>query len=215
MTMNNPEPPKPDALGTEERLPDVRGTLLKPKRPRFRFQFSLRTLLIVVLVLGVVFGWIGSRLQRARDNRQTIAKIRSLGGAPTLVPDFCGPADGPSWLEELFHDPGVVRGVAGVGPAASGHPVEFGDAGLEYVKELTGLRALILNKTQVTDAGLEHLKELTDLRFLDLTSNTQITDLGLEHLEELTSLEWLNLSETQVTDAGLEHLKELANLREL
>ena len=35
----------------------------KPKR--CRYQLRVRMLLIAVLVLGVFFGWLGSRLQRA------------------------------------------------------------------------------------------------------------------------------------------------------
>jgi glucose-6-phosphate dehydrogenase assembly protein OpcA len=67
MMMNESDSPKP-----EERRP---------------FQFSLRTLLIAVLVLGVFFGWLASRLQRAAGHRQaaadvrkTEAEIRRLGG---------------------------------------------------------------------------------------------------------------------------------------
>jgi hypothetical protein len=79
---------------------------------------------------------------------------------------------------------------------------------------LTNLRGLDLTDSEVTDAGLEHLKELSGLSSLYL-SGTQISDAGLEHLSELSSLEVLFLVDTQITDAGLEHLRGLTNLREL
>jgi hypothetical protein len=48
-----------------------------PPKPKGRwYQFRLRTLLLVRLVLGVLFGWIGSRLQRARENREAVAASR-------------------------------------------------------------------------------------------------------------------------------------------
>ena len=177
-----------------------------PPKPKLRwYQFSLRTLLVFVLVAGVGFGWIGARLQRARNNRQARAMIRSLGGEPASPVCPC-PSKSPSWLNGVLRDPGAVRCV-------DGHS-KFGDAGLEYVKELPNLQLLDINGGRVTDAGLKHLEGLTSLQTLSL-AHAQITDAGLVQLKGLNNLESLNLSGTQVTDAGLEHLRGLVTLETL
>ena len=53
---------------------------------------------------------------------------------------------------------------------------QFTDAGLEYLGNLTGLRALIvmpaLRKSPITDAGLAYLKNLTELEELSLYGTT-------------------------------------------
>ena len=177
-----------------------------PKPRRRWLQFSLRTLLVLMLVFGCGFGWFAHEVQQARAQREAVKAIEELGG---MV--YCEPASG-----------GMIRNRSGLGREVAGGRLVWGrsgyretqvtDAGLVHLRGLTQLRLLYLNNTQVTDAGLAHLRGLTQLQELDLAS-TQVTDAGLEHLRGLTQLEWLNLDSTQVTDAGLEHLRGLTQLQ--
>lgn len=45
-----------------------------------RFRFSLRTLLIVVVVLGVVLGWFAFKMRKAERQRKAVEAIREAGG---------------------------------------------------------------------------------------------------------------------------------------
>ena len=47
-----------------------------PKPKRRWYQFSLRTLMLLVLAVGMVFGWIGIRMRRAHTNRESVAEVR-------------------------------------------------------------------------------------------------------------------------------------------
>jgi hypothetical protein len=48
-----------------------------PPNPKRRWcQFSLRTLMLLVLAGGMVFGWIGIRMRRAHTNRESVAEVR-------------------------------------------------------------------------------------------------------------------------------------------
>jgi hypothetical protein len=58
-----------------------------------------------------------------------------------------------------------------------------------------------LGKTSITDAGLAYVKPLTGLVQLHL-EQTKITDKGLAQLKGLTSLTYLNLYGCAITDAG-------------
>jgi hypothetical protein len=179
---------------------------------RRRFQFSLRSLLVFVLLCAVVSSWFAVRMKQAREQREVLEIIVvRLGG--TIVYDhweMVGPAlpraaSSRKLLGADFFSDVFLLYLDGT---------QVTDAGLEHLKGLTALQGLSLDGTQVTDAGLEHLKGLTALQGLYL-DGTQVTDAGLEHLKGLTALQWLYLDGTQVTDAGLEHLKGLTALQEL
>jgi hypothetical protein len=175
-------------------------------------------MLVFVLVAGIGFGWLGTRLQRARKNRQAFAK---LGADCDEIRKLRGMVwsqridHGPSWLDNLLDDPGKFRVFSVEGYAG------FGDEGLTYLKKLSNLPvandrevlwfSLKLDGSQVTDVGLGHIKELVCINRLDL-SDTQVTDAGLVHLEGLTNLRDLSLRGTQVSDAGLAHLQGLTDL---
>jgi len=186
-------------------------TTQPPKPKRRWYQFSMRTLLVVMLLLVVSVGSIGVRLNRAQKNRERIAteqaaileaatKNKNLDGRV-----FFETSLDRHWLDELFDDPADdwYCGFSG--------NITFGDAQVRYLKELPRLQNVYLYKTKVTNAGLQELKGLTEVWRLVLPK-TGVTDAGLEHLKGLPSLRRLYLVDANITDAGLEHLQELANL---
>ncbi len=68
------------------------------------------------------------------------------------------------------------------------------------------IEGLFLNGSNISDAGLERLKDLTGLVQLSLVE-TNISDKGLEHLKGLTKLQNLSLDRTLVSEAGALRLK--------
>ena len=173
-------------------------TTTQPPKPKRRwYQFSLRTLLVVMAVSCVAFAWIGVRMHRARGNREesavrrrlchdavaeVVAEIEKLSGVVTVWQVELRPQ---TWLEMRFDDPGDPDDPVGVWKVTF---VNF-------------------DRTKVADADLDGLKGLTDLEALDL-GGTQVTDVGLEHLIELTHLQHLNLTGTNVTNAGVKKLQQ-------
>ena len=195
------------------------------------YQFSLLSLLIVMLVSCFGFAWIGSRMRQAKENRhrvaaveETVATIEKLGGTVTSEYKDLRPQ---TWLETKFDDPGGAHdpvGVVKVTKVRFGHTM--GDylsgvsyhidatAGLEQLDGLTDLQTLNLAGNEVTDAGLRHVKAMTNLRSLNL-GFTKVTDAGLKDIRDLTRLTELVLHDTDITDDGLRYLKGLKVLREL
>lgn len=68
----------------------------RPAKPKLRwYQFSLRSLLIAILMLGVFFGWLGGKVQRIRSERNAVAEIQSIGGI--VYYGYCGSVGGGPW----------------------------------------------------------------------------------------------------------------------
>ncbi len=172
---------------------------------RRRFQFSILSLLILMVVVAMACGWLAAERQRARKHREVLEKIASLG-----VVDYdydLAPLDNetqrePPWLRRLLGDDPLahVMVVDIRGSAVS-------DAEIEDLEGMARLVLLRLDGTAVGDAGLERLRGMTRLQYLDL-SGTKVSDAGLQHLRGLTNLLDLNLSGTKVSDAGVRDLKK-------
>ena len=214
----------------------------RTSHPWRRFlRFSVRGLIVSVLVIG---GWLGWTVRNARIQRAAVAAVENAGGIVFYDLELTkgelilgGKPWMPLWLVDLigldylvgvtqvhlnpmrttssFNDADIER-LAGMTKLSvlniSGTKVS--DAGLAHLSALTNLSKLDLWGTGVTHAGLAHLKGLTKLTFLDLGA-TKVSDSGLVHLNGLTNLSKLNLSGTQVTDAGLVHLKGLTKLSQV
>ena len=177
-------------------------------------RFTVRGLIVFVIVVGAGLGWI---VRQAHIQRDAVAAIRKAGGTVAY-----------NW--ELDHGKkipggrpwGTSRLVEFVGVDFFGHVTDVNlewssvpaDTVLAEVGRLNRLQELRLYGETVTDAGLVHLKGLTNLSFLGL-EGAQVTDAGLVHPGGLTKLSELWLEDTQVTDAGLVHLKGLTNLSTL
>ncbi len=182
---------------------------------RWRFQFGVRSLVVLVVAVAVPCSWLTVKLREAERQRKAVEAIGKAGWAVmyeyqldetgVVILEREGEPPLPAWLplgEDLFFD---VLAVVGY------DFTEVGDIALENVKGLKKLKGLSLSDTQITDTGLVHLDGLTDLTSLEL-ADTEITDAGLVHLKRLKKLRVLSLYRAPVTDAGLKHLKGLPNL---
>jgi Leucine Rich repeat len=211
------------------------------RRPWWRFiRFSLRGLIVIVLVIGGSLGWI---VHGARVQSEAVAAIEKAGGVVSyewegeslICPSPSKRGSGhwvPRWIVKLVgidyfdHVSGVALSDEDSAAALS-HLRDLPhikrlflmgpcltDDELLNLEGLHRLEFLCLRGSNVTDAGMKRVKNLSSLAELDL-DRTRISDAGLAELEPLSSLWNLSLVETNVGDAGLAHLKELAGLRHL
>jgi hypothetical protein len=202
-----------------------------PKLNRRRFQYSLRGLLLFVLLASALMAWFGARWRVARQQREAVAVIRALGGEvfydyeERYLTRANGPArpggwpepPGPAWARSLlgvdfFADAVEVHRGARSTPYQGFFPIT--GAWLEPVARLPRLEVLNLDKCHISDAGLAKLGSITRLRRLEFVF-TDITDADLGKIEGLSQLEELDLCWAGVTDGGLAHLQTLTRLRTL
>jgi internalin A len=217
-------------------MPSQPKSVSHPRRRNLRI--SVRTLIVVVLLIGGCLGWI---VRSARIQRDPVAAIHGAGGSFTYdweLKDGKSIPGGKPWAPRWLTDLIGVDFFGHVTTARFPWWDEYGDAAIEQVGWLTQLEELRIEldvggeegrahmegpanaavlgfgRITVAEAGLAHLDGLKNLSVLSLTGHP-VTDAGLAHLKGLTKLTKLDLSETQVSDAGLEHLKGLTNLTEL
>ena len=190
------------------------------------YQFSLRSLMIFVLVCGVLLGWSGTFFLRLHQQREAVSRIRGLGG---LVQydyqwregnlDYHASPPGPKVLRMMLGDDAFAH-VAKVNFCCQDfssfnscvNPLKYAD--LKALEALHDLDTLGILDSNIGDEGLQHLAALGRLRALDLES-PKIGDQGLEHLRGLTNLRIFKLSRGKFSDKGIEQLKGLKNLESL
>lgn len=211
-----------------------------PTRRRRWFQFSLRTLLILLTVSAV---WLGYFVERARTQREVVKALRGKGRMyyrhwltgqriETLrsLPE-------PDWLRRLvgneyFFRPHYVV-VDAAGPILdrlreidSIQAITVADGGpitSEHVGAIAGIRSLTkVNLGQMVQfpllsfdgSTLDRLADLPHLKAIDLDALT-INDDDLTRLARVKQLERLQIFRGQVTHAGLRHLTALPRLTRL
>jgi hypothetical protein len=181
-----------------------------PKPTRLRFQFSLRTLLVLITLSAVLCSSVavGVKMRQVNREREVEATVKRWHGQVVW-----SEPSGPTWLLSLLggdcvgHIETVSIGYPHVYDSILGVQTPITDAGLEQLKGLSRLRKLRLDENRITDARLEQLKDLGQLEELSLCGNP-ITDAGLEQLRSLGRLQQLLLIETKCTDAGIKELQK-------
>ena len=128
-----------------------------------RFQFSLRTLLIVVLASAALLSWFVQRRDRAAAEA-AISQVLSKGG-------MIG-SDGHQVVTEVVF--AGQRGDVDVGAT-------IGDADLASLRAFPSLQKLDLTGRPITDAAVPSISRLKKLRLLRV-AGTKITDDGVFRL---------------------------------
>jgi len=209
---------------------------------RRRFQFGIRSLLVLTVVVAIPFSWLAVEMKAAREQGRLVNLIRTAGrqveydfqlDARLLFLANTQP-QGPKWLHsslgvDFFADIVLVgskpqMGFTGVSqlntttviPPANDHGTDIETAALlAIVKDWHRLRWLDLEATQTTDPDLENLRGLAELEWLSL-ENTQITDTGLKSVvATCPKLRRLDIGRTRVTDDGLQTVGKLTYLQSL
>jgi hypothetical protein len=198
------------------------------------YQYSLRTLLIIVTLFAFACSWFAVKMNQAKKQTEAVESLLKRGGIVGY--DYEINSDGvrirgamssiPAWLrkslgEDFFRTATSVnltikeltvdkKGLWDVNyPSSSFEITDLGP-----LEELGGIQYLHLEQTNAGDTDLKHLTTLNRLECL-LLAQTRITDTGLENLKGLKQLYTLDLSKTKVSDAGLEKLEGLTQLHNL
>lgn len=190
-------------------------TTRAPATKRRWFQYSLRTLLLLVLLVSVGMSWFAVKLERARRQRAAANAIVASHGRVYygFELDAAGkPVKGnlpfaPAWLRKYFGDD-LFNDVTAIEILT--------DEQLEQAKDFHELQALrFYCSARITDESLAHLEHMPRLRSLRFGANGNVTDVGLEHLQALHRLESLDIKYLRHSSRTLKRLETLPSLKEL
>jgi hypothetical protein len=184
---------------------------------------NLRTLMLLVLVVGGTLGWFSLQRQREARRKWVIATIQGSGSSVEF--------DGTGISRILWFGGSINPALLVQRPLTADELDALGscdrlrelamvasvmnDDGLAALSHDTLLEKLYCFKPKITDAGVKHLANLTSLKSLELLQVPELTDATLAHLAGLTSLEEITLSGTSITGSGLVHLARLGKLKSL
>ncbi len=198
------------------------------KLVRNRFQFSLASFLIAVLVLGAGLGTLISFLQRSQRQREAAARLESLGasirwqnqGEPGLkeylgrryFEDVIG-VDFLGWPNVTDEEIALLGDLPGLRDLSLfGH--RFTDENLRCLEGLAQLETLTITSVNVKGPGIRSLQGLSELRVLEFV-NSPLGDAEAEMLSRCTQLETLGVAYSHIGDDGVAHLKRLSSLKAL
>jgi hypothetical protein len=152
------------------------------------FQFSIRSLLVLVVVVAILCSWLTVERQDATKQWAAAAAIVKFGGSvlyeyqTVLYEDsvhksgspILGEPSSPSWLrnrlgQDFFHDVTTL--------------FVHSDDGLERPKGLPQLQKAYLVGSQITDKGVRNLEACVRLQKVYL-DHTQVTEEGVKRLQQ-------------------------------
>ena len=174
---------------------------------RWRFQYSIRSLLLLAVVVAVACGWLASDLQRAKRQHDSAGNLWANGGEVSYQ---IGPSatwgtlwqTHSDWLNARFGEDFFATAV---------EASATNDVASQYLGGLGDVKRLWLNSPAITDAALMNLQGLGRIESLNLRT-AAVSDAGLPRLQALGRLENLLLGQTNITDAGLEEIGRLRRL---
>jgi len=178
---------------------------------RLRFQFTIRTLLILTVAVALPFSWLAVEMKKARDQHDAVAAIVSGGGhvsydwqvdtnfgyIPNVQPSC------PSWLrgllgDDFFGEAVYVNFIGGLS--------QFAEARQGRLRCLNQVGKLMLfsNNGEATDADLKcltalpHLRELLCFTTRDSSLETQTLQQALPNCKVRVIFDIQNTPETPV-----------------
>lgn len=182
-----------------------------PKPKRRRYQFSLRTLMILILVIAVPCALLGRKIERKRRERAALKVIEECGGY--VIYDYQreeqggvkSEPPGPKWLRDMLGDDffGEVIGFSSQSAADDAEMARLKDA----LGELPYLKVVGMCAPDLTDSGLANFAGLTQIETLSFWASTKVSDAGLQHLERLSGLRSLQIG-GRFSDAAISDLHQ-------
>jgi hypothetical protein len=193
------------------------------KRPRLRwYQYSLRTLFLLTLIVSLLMSWHAVRMKRAKAQQKAVDAILAVNGWVQYDCQFDeqGNLDkgatgyGPAWLRKLL------------GPDYFDTTVDAAVETAEQMEAVNGLPRLKSLTIEVPPDKEDPLVRLRDIDGLEeLCIGGYATDAGLDHLRGLKHLRRLTLGlgystnglvlPKRIIGSGLAGLRSCPALREL
>lgn len=180
---------------------------------RRRLRFGLRSLLVLLTLICLWFGYYASQ---ATHRRQAIAHVAKLGGIiwQRQPASILNTSDSDTWWQRLAsHYENFVCRVFGSELREDVVAIELTDVSvsefdLRRLRPLNEIEWLTITGDYVDDSAAEQVQAFRCLRWLDI-SNSAISIDGIKKLAPLKSLEWLNVAGTRIAESDLASIQPM------
>lgn len=181
-------------------------------------RFSLRGLLLFMLLLSLPLGWLGMKLANKREERKLVEQIEATEGTVNYASDYKSGHEtwrpAADWLGELLGQEHLFDHVEYINWHPGMQPFDTKDVLSRLIKQAPYLKEIVVSGIDLGDAEMEDFKRLTQLKHLELVG-APITDKGIASLAHLPELNELRLDFTDLSDDGLNALTGLRERSEL
>ena len=181
---------------------------MRPKSTKWRwFQYSLRTMSVLILAAGIGLGWYVNRARCQRDLYQAIYRSNSSAYYDYQIVDELYDPQQTSWASTTFNK---ILGTDFVHPVVKLNlwdDIQQGRADARQVDDFCQrlrafpqLRSVCLGFG--TDGRLVGIGRSKHLRRLEVVNGEAVTDQGIAGLTELRDLRYLDVSTVPISEAG-------------
>jgi len=153
-------------------------------------QFSLRTLFVLVTILGIVCGWFAFKVNEARHQKRVVEQIWDMGATVSYVCDLVPSHGLEKWMIAKFGKD-FLSNAWKVSATRTFDDSQF-ERLIPLLKELPALEELNLSLSQISDKHLKELVHLHSLKALHLDFTLVTKDAVEELRSEMpkTTITW-------------------------
>lgn len=172
-------------------------------------QYSLRALLILMLVCAVAFGWLSIR----RRAHEIVRRLRDEGAAISFAHHYAATTPAPSPLVSagMRWARSIVGEYAFSTPVALSVPHALSPDALDSIRHLTKLQRVFLNNSNANDQTMAFICRSEELTTV-YCGGTEITDDGIKALQNSPKVEAVVVWDTPISDASIKTLTSLPEL---
>jgi len=186
--------------------------------------FSLRLFLFAITLFCV---WLAFHTQRCQRQRAAVTAIKNYGGWIRYDFQYRNKkfgSENSSWVPkpvldllgvDFFHSVVDVNLVCSEDSGKREDNPATDLAPLALVADLSKVKTLMLQSTQVDNDSLKHVARINRLKTLYMFNVENISDEGVTHLAGSKNLESILLTNASITDDSLETFATMPNLKEL
>jgi len=190
--------------------------------PAKKFQFSVRSLLILMSVACLVLAVVVA-VQQRQQRRQALQMKYHNDGADIRLAEWSDEIiELTTWSPREFGIDRIINEAPNLRVLRIQRNCD--DAMLNQLSRLKHLEVLKFRddyevfsdkQVKVTDEGLAHVAKIGSLKVLEISDCGAITDAGMSYLSSMPNLESFEMPHSSIGDEGVAHLAKLPRLKTL
>ncbi len=187
-----------------------------------KVQFSIRSLLILMAVMCVLFAVVVA-VKKRQHRRQALRMTYHNAGADIRLADWSDEiVELTTWAPREFGIDRIINEAPNLRVLRIQRNCD--DAILEQIARLKHLAVLKFRddieifsdkQVKVTDEGLAHVAKIDSLKVLEISDCGAITDAGMAYLSTMSGLETFEMPNSAIGDEGVAHLSKLPRVKTL